>query len=187
MHAYAFDDQIQARRGKRRRSLLAILLGASVLTLGAGAMSLAVFTDTDATTGSWSTGTVTIDAKPDNSPTIAFTSGVMYPGDRGQQDITVTNTGTGELRYDMATSLNDPDGLLGQMTLDVNAGACGSSAPSSSGSFAGASLSGVVLAAGDTDEYCFVWGLPLNTGNGFQDKSGEATFTFDAEQTANNP
>lgn len=187
MDSYALDDRIQARRGKRRRALLAILLSSSLATLGAGAMSLAVFTDSDATTGSWSTGSIQIDAQPDNDPTVAFSAVDMYPGDTGQQTISVENTGNGDLRYDMSTSLDDPDGLLGQMTLDVVAGACSGPVPASSGTFAGAALTDVVLAAGDTDEYCFVWGLPLGTGNGYQDVSGQATFTFDAEQTANNP
>jgi len=188
MDTYVIDDTAAARRTKRRRALLAVLLSASLATLGAGAMSLAVFTSSDATTGGWSTGTIAIDANPDSvPPAVAFSSGTMYPGDKGQQTITVENTGTGQLRYDMSTSLSDPDGLLDAMTLDVNAGACAGSAPASSGSFAAASLTDVVLDAGDTDTYCFVWGLPSSAGNGLQDASGQATFTFDAEQTANNP
>jgi spore coat-associated protein N len=187
MHDHAPDDTIMASRTKRRRALLAILLGASLATLGAGTMSLAVFTSSDTSTGAWSTGTIAIDAKPDNDPTVAFTSGDMYPGDKGQQTITVKNTGTGELRYDMSTALDDPDGLLAAMTLDVNEGACGGSVPASSGTFGTASLSNIVLASGDTDTYCFVWGLPGSAGNGLQGTSGQATFTFDAEQTANNP
>ncbi len=40
-------DQAAARRTKRRRALLAVLLSASLATLGAGALSLAQFTDTE--------------------------------------------------------------------------------------------------------------------------------------------
>ena len=43
------------------------------------------------------------------------------------------------------------------------------------------------VAAGATDDLCFAWDLPLGTGNAFQDVTGGATFTFDAEQTVHNP
>jgi hypothetical protein len=187
MVTHAHDDAFLDRLTKRRRALLAVLLVSSLATLGSGAMSLAVFTSSDSNTGAWSTGSITIDARPDNNPTIAFSSGTMYPGDTGQQTITVLNTGTGELRYDMSTALADPDGLLAAMTLDINGGACSGAAPVSTGTFGGASMTDVVLEAGGTDTYCFVWGLPLGAGDGLQETSGEATFTFAAEQTQNNP
>jgi len=34
---------------------------------------------------------------------------------------------------------------------------------------------------------CFRFTLPIGTGNALQNQSTTATFTFDAEQTANNP
>jgi hypothetical protein len=43
------------------------------------------------------------------------------------------------------------------------------------------------LAAGASEVLCFRVSLPLSTGNTFQGVSSAVTFTFDAEQTANNP
>ena len=88
-----------ARRQKRRRALLAILLGSSLATLGAGAMSLAVFTDSDATGGSWSAGTIILGVIP--AP--VFTATNIFPGDTGSQTVDVANTGSGELRYAMTS------------------------------------------------------------------------------------
>ena len=39
-----------------------------------------------------------------------------------------------------------------------------------------------------SEDLCFAWSLPLlTTGNAFQGATTTATFTFSAEQTANNP
>jgi len=192
MATYALVDQAQNRRGQRRRALLAILLASSLATLGAGAMSLAVFTDADATDGAWSTGTISLVA----GPAATFTTSNMLPGDTGTQTVTVLNDGTGELRYAMTTAETDPDGLLAQMTVEISAGTC--VAPGTSlytGSFATASLGDAtqgddagdrVVAAGATDSLCFAWELPIGIGNAFQDVTGSATFDFLGEQTANN-
>jgi hypothetical protein len=192
MNDFAHDDQATYRRGKRRRALLAILLASSLATLGAGAMSLAVFTDADATDGAWSTGTISLVA----GPATTFGASAMLPGDAGQQTITVLNDGTGELRYAMTSTETDPNGLLGQMTVDISAGACTApGAPLYSGPFADAVLgnpaqgdqgSDRVVGAGVTDSLCFAWELPLGTGNGFQNVSATAIFNFVGEQTANN-
>jgi hypothetical protein len=193
MDTFALDDQAQSRRGKRRRALLAILLASSLATLGAGAMSLAVFTDADATDGAWSTGTISLVA----GPATTFGASGMMPGDTGVQTVTVLNDGTGELRYAMTSTETDPDGLLAQMTVEIFAGACpAAGVPLYSGTFAGASLGDAtqgshagdrVVAAGATDSLCFAWELPfLTTGNAFQDASGSAVFDFLGEQTDNN-
>jgi len=105
MDTYALEDKIQARRGKRRRALLAILLSSSLATLGAGALSLAVFTDSAATDGSWTTGTIILGVQPDTG----FTVNNVMPGDDGTQDITVENNGSARLRYAMTST---PSGAL---------------------------------------------------------------------------
>src|SRR5262249_24071454 len=43
------------------------------------------------------------------------------------------------------------------------------------------------LAAGSNEVLCFRLSLPIGTGNPFQGAATTTTFTFDAEQTANNP
>jgi hypothetical protein len=43
------------------------------------------------------------------------------------------------------------------------------------------------LAAGASEVLCFRVSLPLSTGDTFQGANSDATFSFAAEQTANNP
>ena len=93
-------DKTLQRRRKRRRALVAILLGASLATLGAGAMSLAVFSDSQASSGAWTTGTIVLGV----TPSTAFSATNILPGDTGSQTIAVSNSGTGALRYAISTS-----------------------------------------------------------------------------------
>ncbi len=194
MSTNALDDTVVIHRTKRRRALFAVLLGSSLLTLGAAAMSLAVFTDSKASTGSWSTGTVILGV----SPTVAFSPSGIMPNSSGSQTITVSNTGTGALRYAMsaATTNADGKGLAGQLNLTVQSGTCASpGATLYSGALSGALFGNKAqgadtgdrsVAAGASDTLCFAWNLPIGTGNAFQGAATTATFTFDAEQTANN-
>ena len=188
-------DTTARRRTKRRRALLAILLGSSLATVGAGAMTLAQFTDSDTSTGSWTSGTIILGV----SPATAFTVTNLMPGDSGSQTVTVSNTGTGAARYALSTSATNTDtkGLAAQMTLTIKAGTCpGSGTALYSGALGsaafGSSTQGAqpgdrdVPAAG-SDSLCFAWSFPLTSGNPFQAAATTATFTFASEQTANNP
>lgn len=189
------NDVLAPRRTKRRRGLLAILLGSSVLTLGAGTMSLATFTDASTNGGSWSSGTIVLGA----SPSTAFTASGIMPGASGSADISVANNGTGDLRYSLTSASTNADGkgLAGRISLVISAGSC--SAPGATlysgvlGSAAmgsnaqGAQAGDRNVLAGATDVLCFVWAFPLSSGNAYQGAATSATFTFDAEQTANNP
>ena len=190
MHTYAFDEHIQARRGKRRRALLAILLGASVATLGAGAMSLAVFTDSAAADGSWTTGQVILGVQP----VAGFNVTGVMPGDTGTQDISVENSGLTDLRY--AMTAGSGDALADEFNLTITAGTCASpgavlydgvmSGAAFGSSDQGADAGDRDVAALDSDDLCFAWELPLSTDTSFQNETATVTFTFDAEQTANN-
>lgn len=194
MDRLAFDPTAQ-RRKKRRQAMLAVLLASSLATLGAGAMTLAQFTDSDASSGSWTSGTIILGV----SPATAFTATNILPGDTGNQTIVVANTGTGAARYALSTSATNTDtkGLATQMTLLIQAGTCaspgatlysgalGSAALGSSTSGAQAGDRNVVAAA--SDSLCFTWAFPLASGNAFQAAATTATFTFASEQTANNP
>jgi hypothetical protein len=184
------------RRRKRRRALVAVLLTSSLATLGAGAMSLAVFTDSQASTGAWSTGTIVLGV----SPSTAFSASNILPGASGSQDVSVSNGGTGALRYALSTSATNADskGLAAQLTLTVNAGTCASpgavvyaTGPLGSAAFGsnaqGAQAGDRTLAAAASETLCFAWSFPLSSGNAFKNAATTATFTFDAEQTSNNP
>jgi hypothetical protein len=188
-------DTSARRRTKRRRALFAILLGASFATLGAGAMSLAIFTDSDASDGTWTSGTIILNVTPATS----FNVNNIMPGDTGSQTLAVANTGTGALRYAMTSTADNTDGkgLRAQLDLTIQAGTC--AAPGAtlySGNLNGAALGNVAqgaqagdrnVASGGTDNLCFSWSFPLTSDNSYQNATTTATFTFDAEQTANNP
>ena len=180
------------RRRKRRRGLVVLLLSLSLSTLGAGAMSLAIFTDSDASTGTFTAGTIDINT----NPAVLFNVTAMMPGDSGQATLNVANSGTGALRYALS-STDDNAALTADMTLDIDAGACGSTTGNLySGNLGGAAFGSSAqgadagdraLAAGTNEDLCFSWGFDLGAGNALQGESVTVTFTFDAEQTANNP
>jgi spore coat-associated protein N len=180
------------RRSKRRRGLVVLLLSLSLSTLGAGAMSLAIFTDSDASTGAFAAGTIDISTTPE----ALFNVTAMMPGDSGQATLNVANGGTGALRYAL-TSANDNGALAAAMTLDIDAGACGATTGSLySGGLVGAGFGSAAqgaqagdraLAAGADEDLCFSWGFDLNAADALQGETVNVTWTFAAEQTANNP
>jgi len=184
------------RRTARRAGLFLLLAASAALTLGAGASTLAVFTDSANASAAFSAGTVNLTA----APATVFTAAGIYPGDSGSQTVTVANGGTGSLRYAMSTSATNADGLglAAQLELTVTAGACpsagaplyGAAALGSAGfgnAAQGAQAGDRTLAGAASEDLCFAWSLPSTTGNGAQGAATTATFTFAAEQTANNP
>ena len=193
--ASKYSDTISSRRNSRRRALAALLMASAVATVGAGAMSLAVFSDSQAATGSWTSGTIKLGSI---SPSTVFTATNILPGDGGSQTVVVSNTGTGQLRYAMSSVATNTDskGLAAQMTMLVKVGACPSAGAtlytgSLGGSFFGSATQGAdandqVINAGASQSLCFTWGFPLGSGNTFQSAATSTTLTFDAEQTANN-
>jgi hypothetical protein len=187
-------DHAANRRRRRRRALVTILLAASLATFGAGAMSLARFTDQEAVDGTWSTGTIILGVDAG----VSFTAVDILPGDTGTKTITVENNGTGDLRYALSTSATDDGSALAdQIALTVREGACPSAGTvvytgplgdAEWGDPAQGEQGGERdLAAGLTEDLCFAWSFPLLSGNAYQDKTTTATFTFDAEQIDNNP
>ena len=188
-------DQIARRRGRHRGALAMLLLGSSLAMVGAGAMSLAQFTDTKGSSGSWTAGTIILGV----SPSTMFTASGILPGATGSQTVTVSNTGSGALRYAMSsTSTNaDSKGLAAQIDLTIAPGTCASpgatffSAKLSTALFGsnaqGPNTGDRNIAAGATEDLCFSWSFPLASGNTYQTATTTTTFTFDAEQTLNNP
>jgi len=184
------------RRTLRRAALVMLLAASAALTLGAGASTLAIFTDTANASAAFSAGTVDLTA----APATVFTATGIYPGDSGSQTVTVSNGGTATLRYAMTTAATNADGLglAAQLELTITAGTCpGGGAPLygaaalDSAAFGdaaqGAQAGDRTLAGVSSEDLCFAWSLPLATGDAFQGAATTATFTFDAEQTANNP
>ena len=179
---------------QHKRLAVGAVLGLSVISLGAGAMSLAIFTDSAASTGTFTSGTIDITS----SPTVAFTVSAMMPGDANTQALTIANAGTGELRYSLATVATTT--LGDTLTLAVKTEGTNCTAFDGTTVLAATVLDGAaignpaqgadsgdrVLAAASNEVLCFRVSLPLATGNALQGISSSVTFTFDAEQTANN-
>lgn len=202
----ATDNQrpTPARRGTASRllaSLAVLALAGGVFTVS----SLALFTDSEDVTGNaFATGTVDLTAAP---ATAVVTASNMAPGDQVTSSLDVTNSGTLELRYSMSSSTTE-DLLAGTLVLTVKSGVttCDTANWTADGTvlYSGAlgSTAGVatlgdvtqgaqagdrVLAAGASEPLCFNVTLPLSAGSAIEGQSSTATFTFDAEQTANNP
>jgi len=183
------------RSTRRRRGLIALLLSLSVLTLGTGVFSLAVFTSTDTSSGSFTTGTIVLDA----TPATVFTVTGILPGDSGSATLNVKNNGTGDMRYAMTSSSTNTDGknLKGQMQLSIKAGTCpGSGTALYSGALGTAAIGNVAqgnqgadrpVLSGASENLCFAWSLDGATDDNYQNASTTTTFTFVGEQTANNP
>jgi predicted ribosomally synthesized peptide with SipW-like signal peptide len=197
MDQLVIERQVERRR-KRRRGIIALLAALSALTLGAGSVSLALFTDTDSSTWSFTTGTIDIESNP--AVLTAITA--MMPGDTAADSLTITNAGTADLRYAMTTvatlALGD------ELDLAVREEDAGGGCAAFTGAVvvaAGTALDGAgfgssaqgpqagdrVLTGGASEVLCFQVTLPQLTTNAFQGVSSAATFTFRAEQTANNP
>ena len=195
---------------RRARPLLALAAVALAITsLGAGVFSMALFTSTASVgANTFTTGTIVITTTP---TTAAITYSNMLPGDSVTAALTVSNSGTGALRYVMTSASTNadvptPKGLRDQMTLtvktkDTNTAGCGNFNGTQlyTGALSGAAFG--ALGAGSTtartlagsdpgpaasEILCFRASLPGATGNAFQNAATTTTFTFDAEQTANN-
>ena len=179
---------------RHQRLALGIVFGLSVASVSVGAMSLAIFTDSAATTGTFTSGTIDITS----SPTVAFTISAMMPGDTNTQALTIANAGTGALRYSLTTVATNTLGSALTLTVKTLGTSCAAfdgtsvlAATALNGAAIGNPAQGAdtgdrVLAASTNEILCFRVSLPLTTGNALQGISSAVTFTFDAEQTANN-
>jgi spore coat-associated protein N len=196
------------RRGRRRRALLLLATGSALLSFSAGQLSLALFTDQASVDGDFTSGTISIDET--KIAALSLTSASMMPGDNVTGAVVVENDGSAELRYAVSTSSTNVDakGLRDVLTLTVrtidvttpgtpcddfdgtvvlNATVLGASSAGVGSNAAGQQTGDRVLASGASETLCFRVSLPLATGDAYQGASTTTTFTFDAEQTANNP
>jgi hypothetical protein len=137
------------------------------------------------------------------------------PGDSVGSPVTVENDGTAQLRYSVSQTSTNADAkalrdslLLVIKTEDTGAGAFGtdgdycddgngttvraSASIGASGNLVGDPTQGAqtgdrTLAAGANEVLCFSVSLSISAPNTSQGASTTSTFTFAAEQTANNP
>jgi hypothetical protein len=181
------------------RRILVGLVAIGILASFMGIGGFSLFTDTADNGGNaFTSGSVNIST----SPASAFlTMSNMAPGDSVTAKLTVSNDGTLQLRYAMTTATTDTDGLhlddaltlvireLGTdcTTFDGNQLYSGTLAAGAIGNPAQGDQSGDrTLDAHTPEDLCFKVTLPSNA-IGPMAAATTATFTFDAEQTTNNP
>jgi predicted ribosomally synthesized peptide with SipW-like signal peptide len=171
--------------------------------------TLAIFTDTKTITNNQFTNTtVTLTTNP-TTALVSYSN--MLPGDSTTAAVVVTNTSSvATVRYAVSSSATNTDalGLKDQLTLVIKTidvttpgvpcdnfdgtqlytGDLDSSAGKLIGDNAqGAQAGDRSLAAGVAETLCFQVTLPSGTSNSYKNATTTATFTFDAEQTKNNP
>jgi len=188
---------------RRHRFLITFTVIFAIASIGTTAYTFALFTSS-AVNGAndFTTGTIDISVSPATS---VLTASNMMPGDATNGTLTVQNAGNSTLRWAMTTSATNADGkgLRDQLglvikTKDTNTAGCGNfngtqlySGTLAAGAIgdptAGDQGSDRSLAGAASEVICFRATLPSGTGNGFQGAATTATFTFSAEQTANNP
>jgi len=189
------------------RKLIAIGLTAlAAASLAIGTMfSGAIFTDQQTNNATFTTGTVALD--PSKIAAMNLTTSGMMPGDSTTGMVEVNNAGTAQLRYAVSQTSTNPDtkALYSQLQVtvkmhDSTGNTCtafdgtslyatatlGASSNLVGDPAQGAQAGDRTLNSGASDFLCFRVSLPLSTSNAYQSATTTTTFTFAAEQTANN-
>jgi predicted ribosomally synthesized peptide with SipW-like signal peptide len=186
--------------------ILVVLLLVGVVGASLGVASNAIFTDSaDVDANVFSTGTLDISTNP---TTALVTYSDMAPGDStGGQSLTVTNAGTLDLRYAVTMTADNTDtlGLYAELDLTIReegtdcttfdgAVLYGPDSPFLlTGNLFGDPTQGAdagdrtLTTASPSEVLCFKVDLPIGAPNSVQGASTTAVFTFEAEQTDNNP
>jgi hypothetical protein len=189
-----------------KKLLLIGLTALTVMSISAATMfSMALFTDQQTNQSTFTTGTIVLDST--KIAALDLTTSTMMPGDSTTGIVEVKNNGTAQLRYAVSqTSTNDDSKALYselQMTVkthDVAGNTCtafdgttlyAAATLGASGNLVGDPTQGAqtgdrTLAAGASDFLCFRMSLPIGAANSVQGATTTTTFSFDAEQTANN-
>ncbi len=208
MVATTDSGEVTSPRSRRRRRLVLLLATLAAISLGAGQLSLALFTDQETVAGTFSTGSIVLDDVKIDALTL--TTATMMPGDTVTDDVVVENDGTAQLRYSMSTTSTNADlkSLRDVLTLTVRgidatlpatpcdnfdgtlvlaATVLGTNTAKFGDVTAGSQAGDRTLNAAANETLCFRVSLPGGTGNAYQSATTTTTFTFDAEQTASNP
>lgn len=182
--------------GVRLRALLS--LG---MVVGLGAVgTLAAWTDQATATAQFSAGTVDLELGPEADGRPALTSLTvdnMYPGSKKAAIVTVTNTGTLPLSYNLSGGSDRPTALLSALTVSVyqadpltgllntDGKTCtGAVIPALSSGFSSVKLlaDDRRLQPGTSSRLCVQVELPVSAINELQNTTAEAVFTFLATQ-----
>lgn len=183
--------------------LLALSAGTFAI---AGAMmgveSLAFFTDQQSVDAPFAAATIQLNAA--GIASLSLTSANLMPGDTTNSSVTVQNDGGSQLRYAVSATSTNSDGLNIRRRLRLTVKTVGTDCNTFDGTqlfnavlgtskaiigkpTQGAQAGDRILDASANEVLCFRLTLPLNTANTYKGATTTTTFTFDAEQTANNP
>ena len=187
--------------------ILLVLMTVGMVATGLGVASNAIWTDSDGVDANlFTTGSVSLSTNPATA-LVTFTSGA--PGeDTDPQALTVTNDGTMSLRYAVTMTADNADtkSLYAELDLTIREEDVEPTVPCDD--FDGAVLydglpflltgnlignptagpdAGDRLLASGSEYLCFRVVLPSDAPNTVQTASTTAVFTFESEQTANNP
>ena len=189
------------------RRILITITAIGALTLLAAMAGLAVFTDQETIgANAFDTGTVDLNTAPVTA-LVTFTA--MMPGDSVTNSLVISNDGSVEFRYAISSAATNADalGLKDALTLTINTidvttpgTPCDDfdgtqlytgDLDSTTGLLVGDAAQGAdagdrVLTDSTNETLCFRVELLL-AATGPEGASTTATFTFDAEQTVNNP
>ena len=195
----------------RSKFLLTVGAALTVASISIGAVSLAVFTDTETVDATFTSGTIILDESKINALTLTNTN--LMPGDVVTGSVDVENDGVNDLRYSLNTTTTDgssPNGepLYSALTVEVRPidattpdtkcnefdGVAVLQVPEVLGAsnvmFGSTSptvgTDDIVVAAGATHVLCIRVSLPIATDDTFQGATSVTTFAFNAEQTENN-
>lgn len=189
---------------------LAVIGGIVVTVLGAylSTGATAFFTaDGVIGTNTFTAGSLDIALSPEGPAATAISYANMVPGDSVTQPVTISNVGSVNFRYSMTSVATNPDGraLKDQLVFTIKTADTGGGCSSFTGTtvYTGDldSTTGKIIGdpatgaqPGDrtinsplAETLCFRGTLPTTAGNIYQSATTTATFTFDAEQVANNP
>lgn len=198
------------RTFRLEKALLSVLMTGLLATPAfAGATSLASTDD-----GTFAAGAIGLEAVKIDALTLASSN--MMPGDSITDDVTVENDGSSQLRYAISTSSTNADtkDLRSVLTLAIRtqdtgtgntfaedadycddftgtelraATALGASSNVIGDPTQGSQTGDRTLASAANEVLCFRVALPASANDTYQASSTTTTFTFTAEQTANNP
>ena len=187
-------------------------LAATVVTLTTGAAlasagTLAIFTDQQTIgANAFTAGSITLGVNP-ASALVTYSN--MLPGDAVTSQLVVSNSGANQYRYAISSSATNADtkALKDQLVLTIKtvdattpASPCNEfdgtqlytgDLDSTAGKLVGDAAQGAhsgdrTLNASGSETLCFRVSLPSAAGNAYEGAASTATFTFDAEQVANN-
>jgi predicted ribosomally synthesized peptide with SipW-like signal peptide len=187
--------------------ILVVLLVTGVVAASLGVASNAIWTDSaDVDANVFSTGTLDIETDHSTEAVVTYTD--MAPGDStGGQSLTVTNAGSLDLRYAVTMTADNIDlkDLYAELELTITEEGTdcttfdgdvlyGPDPFLLTGNLIGDPGQGedppgdrTLTTASPSEVLCFKVDLPIDAPNSVQDASTTAVFTFEAEQTDNNP